>query len=184
MPGLPTCFGRPTYRTSETCRTSETSHYTLCPHMVSRPPKVGRISDGLRTSDMSDVRTPPDVRYLCHWLLPGIHQEHFGRPIYFGRPTFEFSDVRSLTDVRHFHCQMLHGHFGLWTISTPSPPLERVDHFTLHSPKNTSAPSHSLLHQISDPGEILESSCRIFQPVIDPALPHLSTKANRVLRKS
>src|ERR1041385_6457550 len=105
MPGLPSCFGRPTYRTSETCRTSETSHYTLCPHMVSRPPKVGRISDGLRTSDMSDVRTPPDVQYLYHCLLPGIshcaHRRHVGRPIYFECPTFGLrtSELQRTSDI-------------------------------------------------------------------------------------
>ena len=148
MSGLPTCFGRPTHRTSETCRTSETSCYTYASHGQYIFPKLDgfptvfgrptcRTSEPRRTSgtcitvyclalptvlieDISDVRYISDVRHLG-----------FGRPNSNGRPT----------SAQH---KCSNGHFSLWTINTPSHPLERVDHFTLHSPKNTSAPSLSL----------------------------------------
>ena len=145
--------------------------------------------DGLRTSDSSDVRTPTDVRYLLHFLLAGLCiwlPVHYwpGRPMETGRPMsrYRMSGFHRMSDT--YAVRQTQWPFGRWAIYTPPPLRVRVEHFTQIKHKNTSAPSHSLLHQILDPGEILESSWWIFHPVIDLSLPHLPTKANHVLSKS
>src|SRR3954465_2380798 len=96
--------------------------------------------------------------------------------------TFRMFDPFCTSDVCTTYCS--NGHFVPWAINTRSNPLVRVEHFTPITHKNTSAPSHSLLHQILDLGEILESSYQIFHLVIDPVLPYLSTKVNHVWSKS
>ena len=78
--GRPKPVGRPKLRV------------THMPHKVSR--SLQSWTDFQRSTDVRHVGrpNPPDVRYLYHCLLPGIahcaHRRHFGRPIYFGCPTF------------------------------------------------------------------------------------------------
>ena len=70
--GLPMGFGRPTHRTSETRRTSDMQIFVLFNIGEAATSRRGvvksgsrvarRKSDGLRTSDTSDVRHRTDVR--------------------------------------------------------------------------------------------------------------------------
>ena len=93
MFGLMMGFGWPLCRMSETGRTSDISPHSL-PHKVSRFHISGRKSDGLRISDLSDVWTPLDIRYLLHsWLtwhvIRTFYPWQFERPL-IGFQTFGF----------------------------------------------------------------------------------------------
>ena len=99
--GRQSCFGRPTLRTSETLRMSDFSHMLFFT-WVTEGLQYGQTSVGFRTSEVSDVRTPSDVRQLLSCQLScaalcGLSDVRTSSDV----RQLETSDVRTPSDVRH-----------------------------------------------------------------------------------
>ena len=110
-------------------------------HLVTEELQIGQTSVGFRTSEVSDVRTPSDVRQLLSCQLRVLLSVTFRM----SEPhrtsdswRLRTSEPYRTSDTCLTYCS--NGHLWAWTINTPSHPLMRVDHFILFSQEHQVLP--------------------------------------------